>query len=58
MKEITLVFQSLKDLYEFKSVARARFVEINFKTLTIICECLDHDIELATKQFNAQILKE
>ena len=57
MKKITLVFPSVQDLWEFKSTVQARFVEINIKALTIICECMDVDVELATSRFNAKILK-
>ena len=57
MQKTTLVFLSLKDLWEFRQAIQANYIEINTKNKSITCECSKAHIELAVEQFNAKIFR-
>ena len=57
MKRITIAFKSEADLRRFRSIITVTEYELNFRQLTIECNCEDADIELAINTFSAKIIK-
>jgi len=57
VKKVILKFKTVKELWEFKMLAKAPDVEINLKRCTIICNCSEADILLAIDHYNAELLE-
>jgi hypothetical protein len=58
MQKTTLVFLSLKDLWDFRQAIQAKHIEINTKNKSITCDCTKEHIDLAIKKFHAKIASE
>jgi hypothetical protein len=53
MKQTTLIFTSLSELWNFKQAARITTVEINTDKRSLSCELEPKEIELAVRNFRA-----
>ena len=51
-----LLFPTENALHSFIDLLGGKYTEINVRTLTLICECTSHDIELAVKEFGAKLI--
>ena len=58
MQKTTLVFMSLKDLWEFRQAIQANIIEINTKNKSIACECSKEHIELAINRFHGKVVND
>ena len=56
MQKTTLVFLSLKELWEFRQAIHANYIEINTKNKSITCDCTREHIQLAIDQFHAKVM--
>ena len=57
MEKVTLLFQNERDLLRFNQTIRPHYVEVNVRTLTLVCECTSEDIELAVKAFRGKVIE-
>lgn len=57
MQKNTLVFLSLKDLWDFRQEIYATDMEINTKNKTITCDCSPEHIALALQKYHAKIVE-
>ena len=57
MRKVTLVFKDIKDMRTFHAMLSGDYMEFNARTLTIVCECEEKEIKLATSAFNATVLE-
>jgi len=53
MKQTTLIFSSLPELWNFKQAAKATTVEINTDRKSLSGDFEPHEIELAVRNFRA-----
>lgn len=58
MKKTTIIFLSLKDLWDFRQAIQANHIEINTKNKSITCDCSEEHIKLAINKFNGKVAKE
>ncbi|HEX2535615.1 MAG TPA: hypothetical protein VHK69_17860 [Chitinophagaceae bacterium] len=56
MKRVTLLFRNEKDLKRFYMIIEAPYVELNTRTLTLVCECTSEDIDIAIRAFSARVI--
>lgn len=57
MKKVTLKFPSLPAIWDFMQVIQANFVHVNAAKRTLTCDCNEHDIEIAVKNYKAVVMK-
>jgi hypothetical protein len=55
MKKVTLAFKTTTELWEFKMRCHASDVQINFHHCTLSCLCSKEEIELAMKEYHAEM---
>ncbi|MFL5789318.1 MAG: hypothetical protein ACJ748_14755 [Flavisolibacter sp.] len=58
MKKFTLLFPNETELRRFVSISQSVYLEMNVRTLKIICVCNSEEVELAVKAFKAEIIAE
>jgi hypothetical protein len=56
MERTTLVFETLLDMRRFQATITVHYLKMNSKTLTIVCECAQKDIDRAVRDFRATIV--
>ena len=56
MLKATLQFKDVRDMRRFYLILTGDYIELNARTLTIICECTEKDVELAVSAFNAKVI--
>jgi len=56
MDKVTLVFPSVQEMWQFKIVSKANYIEINLPARSLTCSCSREEIELAVKKFNAKVV--
>ncbi|RYF85808.1 MAG: hypothetical protein EON98_05540 [Chitinophagaceae bacterium] len=57
MVKIEMHFPSLLKLWEFCMVTGKRVIKTSFRKQTIVCECTEAEIELATHLYQADTKK-
>jgi hypothetical protein len=50
------VFETLLDMRRFQATITVHYLKMNSKTLTIVCECAQKDIDRAVRDFRATIV--
>ena len=58
MSHIKLSFLNEKDLRRFQAILKCDYMEVNVKTLTVVCDCSHEDIDLAVRAFRATVSTE
>lgn len=54
-QKVTLIFPSLRHLWEFAQAIQVNSIEIIAKTSTLICDCKDADVQLAKEKYGAVV---
>ena len=57
MDKVTLVFPSVQAMWQFKLITKANYIEINIPALSLTCSCSEAEIDLATKKYNARVIR-
>ena len=57
MHRVTLQFKSESDLRSFFELCKFQEAEMNLRTLTILCNCEEREIELAINAFDAIVVR-
>ena len=57
MQKVTLQFKSAAQLWAFKQTIKAHSVEVNLTRCTLICDCSEMEVALATEKYNARIIQ-
>ena len=52
-----LEFSSVKSLHQFIDTLGGTYTEINLRTITVVCECSEEHVEIATTGFNAKVVE-
>jgi len=53
MRLFTLTFPTEKNMRAFLDTLGSTFTEINFRTMTLICECSEDEADRAQKEYGA-----
>lgn len=56
LSRVKLRFKNLQTLWQFAKSVGAAYMEINNGELSLVCDCSESDIALATKAFGAEKL--
>ena len=56
METVTLQFQSVKELWEFRLAIEAYVFEINLRDRTLTCNCTRDHLKLAIEQYGARLV--
>ena len=54
-QKVTLIFPSLRQLWDFAQAIHANSIEIISTTCTLICDCKEADIQLAKEKYGAVV---
>ena len=57
MHRVTLKFKSEHAMRAFYESCKVHEAEMNIRTLTILCNCEEKDIELAVNKFDAIVIR-
>ena len=58
MRTVTLVFPTIKALWSFIDLIDVKYTEVNIRTISLVCDCSDADLELAKRDFGATVEEE
>jgi hypothetical protein len=57
MKLTVLQFPSVEKLWRFRQAIDSNAFEVNLKNKTLSCQCHEHQIQLAIREFGATVIE-
>jgi hypothetical protein len=54
-QKITFLFPSMRQLWDFAQAVKVNSIEVISATCTLICDCEEVDVQLATEKYGATI---